>query len=96
MQAEREVFVKQVFPEQRKLCDERGVVFTDVDLRWGITEEQSAEGQVLPICLAEIERCRRFFIGLLGNRYGWVPESISLINQVSVLKRATTSPPNTA
>lgn len=30
---------------------------------------------MLPICLAEIERCRPFFIGLLGNRYGWVPES---------------------
>ncbi|MBT6153667.1 MAG: DUF4062 domain-containing protein, partial [Planctomycetaceae bacterium] len=76
MQAEREVLVKQVFPKLRKLCDERGVVFTDVDLRWGITEEQSDEGQVLPICLAEIERCRPFFIGLLGNRYGWVPENI--------------------
>ena len=76
MQAEREVLVKQVFPELRKLCDERGVVFTDVDLRWGITEEQSDRGEVLPICLAEIERCRPFFIGLLGNRYGWVPQSI--------------------
>jgi tetratricopeptide (TPR) repeat protein len=76
MQAEREVLVKQVFPQLCKLCDERGVVFTDVDLRWGITEEQIAEGRVLPICLAEIERCRPFFIGLLGQRYGWVPESI--------------------
>jgi len=76
MQAEREVLVKHVFPQLRKLCDERGVVFTDVDLRWGITEEQSAEAKVLPICLAEIERCRPFFIGLLGERYGWVPESI--------------------
>ena len=75
MQAERDELVLRVFPQLRKLCDERSVVFTDVDLRWGITEEQSAEGQVLPICLAEIDRCRPFFIGLLGNRYGWVPES---------------------
>ena len=27
MQDEREVLVKRVFPELRKLCDERGVVF---------------------------------------------------------------------
>jgi hypothetical protein len=74
MRAEREVLVKRVFPELRKLCDERGVVFTYVDRRWGVTEEQSDEGRVLPICLAEIERCRPFFIGLLGERYGWVPD----------------------
>jgi hypothetical protein len=48
-----------------------------VDLRWGITDEQKAEGQVLPICLAEIKRCRPYFIGLLGERYGWIHEEIS-------------------
>ena len=76
MQEEREVLVKQIFPQLRKLCDHRGVAFTEIDLRWGITEEQSKQGKVLPICLAEIERCRPFFIGLLGQRYGWVPKDI--------------------
>ena len=47
----------------------------EVDLRWGITDEQ--KGEVLPICLAEIERCRPYFIGLLGERYGWVPDAIA-------------------
>lgn len=74
MRQEREVLVKRIFPQLRKLCDERGVAFTDVDLRWGVSDEQKAEGQVLPICLAEIERCRPFFIGVLGERYGWVPD----------------------
>jgi tetratricopeptide (TPR) repeat protein len=74
--AERDRLARFVFPEVRKLCEERGVVFTDVDLRWGITDEQAAEGRVLPICLEEIDRSRPFFIGLLGERYGWVPESI--------------------
>lgn len=69
MQAERELLVKQVFPELRRVCAERFVTFTEVDLRWGITKEQSAEGQVLPICLEEIHRCRPYFIGLLGERY---------------------------
>ena len=49
------------------------MVFTAVDLRWGITDEQVAEGQVLPICLAEIDGARPFFVGLIGERYGWVP-----------------------
>lgn len=74
MHDEREVLTKRVCPELRKLCEERGVAFTEVDLRWGVNDEQKAEGKVLPICLAEIDRCRPFFIGLLGERYGWVPD----------------------
>src|SRR5262249_24112691 len=38
--------------------------------------EATAEGGVLPICLAEIDSCRPFFIGLLGERYGYVPATI--------------------
>jgi len=76
MQVERELLIKNVFPELRRLCSERFVTFTEVDLRWGITEEQAAEGKVLPICLEEIHRSRPYFIGLLGERYGWIPESV--------------------
>jgi len=54
MQEERDVLMKFVFPQLRKLCEERGVTFTEVDLRWGITGAQSQRGEVLPICLAEI------------------------------------------
>ncbi len=75
MMRERDLLVKQVFPELRRICAKRFVTFTEVDLRWGITEEQAAEGQVLPLCLAEIERSRPYFIGLLGERYGWVPDA---------------------
>jgi hypothetical protein len=76
MQAERDLLVKRVFPQLRKLCEERAVAWTEVDLRWGITSEEAAEGKVLPLCLAEIQRCRPYFIGLLGERYGWVPDAI--------------------
>jgi nephrocystin-3 len=74
MYAERNYLVKLIFPQLRKLCEERFVTFSEVDLRWGITDEQKAEGHVLPLCLAEIERCRPYFIGILGGRYGWIPE----------------------
>lgn len=76
MQAEREELVKFTFPELRRRCRGRRVEFVGVDLRWGITNEQRAEGKVLPICLAEIEGCRPYFIGLLGERYGWVPHGM--------------------
>ena len=54
MGAERDHLVKFVFPQLRRLCESRGVVWGEVDLRWGITNEQLAEGQVLPLWLAEI------------------------------------------
>jgi len=76
MRAERDELVKRTFLVLRKLCESRGVTWGEVDLRWGITEEQKSEGQVLPICLAEIVRCQPYFLGLLGERYGWVPEKI--------------------
>jgi hypothetical protein len=70
---ERDLLVRQVFPELRRKARERGVEVVEVDLRWGITEEESRQGKVLPICLAEINRCRPYFVGMLGERYGWVP-----------------------
>ena len=87
MKEERDVLVKRTFPQLRKICEERGVTWGEVDLRWGVTDEQKAEGKVLPICLEEIKRCRPYFIGLLGERYGWVPDEVpqELIKQESWL-----------
>ncbi|PKN87602.1 MAG: hypothetical protein CVU46_03995 [Chloroflexi bacterium HGW-Chloroflexi-8] len=76
MQAERDELVKFIFPRLRKLCEQRGVTWGEVDLRWGITDEK--QGEVLPICLQEIRNCRPFFIGILGQRYGWIPKQIPI------------------
>lgn len=70
MKAERNELVLRVFPKLRRLCESRAVTWSEIDLRWGITDEEAAEGRVLPICLEEIRRCRPYFIGLLGDRYG--------------------------
>ena len=70
---ERDLLVRKVFPSLRAKLKDRFVELVDVDLRWGITVEQAERGEVLPICLAEIDRSRPYFIGLLGERYGWVP-----------------------
>jgi len=76
MRAERDGLVKRVFPELRQRFRDRRVHVVDIDLRWGITQEQSERGETLPICLAEIERCRPYFIVLLGERYGWVLDEL--------------------
>ena len=33
---EREILVKRIFPQLRKLCEERFVTWGEVDLRWGV------------------------------------------------------------
>ncbi|VDI39379.1 Hypothetical predicted protein [Mytilus galloprovincialis] len=68
---ERDEIIKTAFSEIRRLCTERGVFFTYVDLRWGITSEQTSDGKTIAICLQEIDRCRPYFICLMGERYGW-------------------------
>ncbi len=73
MQNEREYLIKHIFPELRQICRDRGVQFTEIDLRWGVTREEAEQGKVLKICLDEINRCRPYFIGILGERYGWTP-----------------------
>lgn len=73
MMKEREYLMKIIFPELRRRCKSRFVELTEVDLRWGIPEELSKEGKVIEICLSEIDKSRPYFIGILGNRYGWVP-----------------------
>ena len=76
MERERSYFNEVLTPKISRICAERGVSFFSVDLRWGITHEDQVNGQVLPICLGEIDKCRPYFIGIVGNRYGSVLETV--------------------
>jgi hypothetical protein len=71
---EREELVKRVFPQLRAICEQRAVIWSEVDLRWGITKEDAGKGRALSICLDEVDNCRPYFIALLGDRYGWIPD----------------------
>ena len=73
MKAERDELTLRVFPALRKVCEERGISWSEVDLRWGIPEEK--KGEILSICLKFIDDCRPYFIGMLGERYGWIGET---------------------
>jgi preprotein translocase subunit SecA/nephrocystin-3 len=83
MQDERQYLFDYVFPKLRAVAERRNVKIVEIDLRWGITYEESENGKVMQICFEEIERCRPYFIGLLGNRYGWCPDSSELEKNAS-------------
>lgn len=76
MQAERDELLKRIFPQIKTFCENRQVAFGEVDLRWGITEEQSMRGEIIECCLEEIDRCRPYFIGLLGDYYGTLAKDV--------------------
>ncbi len=78
MQDERDELMKKTFPVLRRKAAERDVTLTELDLRWGITPEESESGKVVEICLREIENSTPFFVGIIGNRYGWIPSPSDL------------------
>ncbi len=82
MQRERDTLVRRTFPALRARFRARGIEVLEVDLRWGITQQQAESGATLSICLAEIDRCRPYFIGLIGERYGWIPPTDLLTAEV--------------
>jgi WD40 repeat protein len=74
MHAERDFLNRIVWPELRNRCLRRSAAFVGIDLRWGITREEAEGRGALELCLEEIDRCN-YFVGLIGERYGWVPAS---------------------
>ncbi|MCB0714161.1 MAG: tetratricopeptide repeat protein [Ignavibacteriae bacterium] len=83
---EREHLVKKIFPEIRALCRTRGITFTEIDLRWGLTEEDVKLGQVIRACLEEVDKCRPYFIGITGSRYGYVPSYLDIQKDPTLLE----------
>lgn len=72
MQSERDALIKE-FNHLKIEASKRGVSIIVVDLRWGITEAESAQGRVIDICLKEINKSKPYFIGIVGDHYGSVP-----------------------
>lgn len=61
-----------MFPELRARAEKRKLHIYEIDLRWGVTKHETESRRSLGLCLAEASRCD-LFIGILGERYGWVP-----------------------
>lgn len=73
MHGERDLLTRFVFPELRARAHSRQIHVYEVDLRWGVTEQDARSHKALEICLGEIARSQ-YFIGLLGQRYGWIQD----------------------
>jgi len=97
MHAERDHLVTVVFPELRERVEQLGLEFFDVDLRWGVPAKD-ANGETAnswEYCRQWIDRVEPFFVCILGQRYGWVPEPEQLkdnedIQRQQVEKRSIT------
>lgn len=74
MHAERDFLVKYVFPELSSWCRERRLILIDIDLRWGVSSEDSTAKNTVSVCLSNIDESRPFFLCFLGQRRGWIPE----------------------
>src|SRR5476651_1407183 len=80
MHAERDHLVTVVFPELRERIEQLGLEFFDVDLRWGVPAKD-VNGETAnswEYCRQWIDRVEPFFVCILGQRYGWVPEPFQL------------------
>lgn len=73
LNVERDYLINNIFKLLSQTATSRDVSLIPLDLRWGITAEESKERKVLKICLDEIRRTRPYFIGIIGERYGWCP-----------------------
>src|SRR6266568_4924751 len=79
LQPEREYLIKHVVPELRIRFRECGIELTEIDLRWGITNEETVGGRTVRLCLEEVDRCRPYFIGIMAERHGWAPTSADVV-----------------
>ncbi|MCI0602538.1 DUF4062 domain-containing protein [bacterium] len=82
MHAERDYLIKDVFPQLADWCESRKLRLVDVDLRWGVTEQDATQNRnVVQVCLERIDDCRPFFLCFLGQRYGWTPGPDDISNE---------------
>ncbi|CAF2483758.1 unnamed protein product [Rotaria sp. Silwood2] len=84
---EREVLIKKVFPALRDEMEPAGIQIIDCDLRWGVPKDSTTEQTILT-CLEELDRCfedngQPFFIGLVSDKYGWVPKLSELPKNIT-------------
>lgn len=77
-ESERDILTNTVFKELRHLCEQNGFVFQPIDLRWGVTSADVAEGVIMKLCFDEIDRCKEYspsvnFFIMAGENYGRPP-----------------------
>jgi telomerase protein component 1 len=99
MHSERDILIRQVIPELQERyfifsndenqiyirCKKLFVHVMPIDLRWGVTEEETQ--QALEICLLELENSRPFFIGIAGTFNKITYLNIVLCSKLQIVRR---------
>nr|CAB3263464.1 telomerase protein component 1-like [Phallusia mammillata] len=70
MVGERNILSKFVFPELRRRGAKLGKNIVECDFTWGIPDV--SKKHLIQLCLTEIKNCQ-LFVGIVGDRYGWIP-----------------------
>ena len=69
--------INKLIPALNQMFNKKGVEIHAIDLRYGVNTsgmtEAEASDKVLDMCVQSIDRARPFFVGFIGNRYGWQP-----------------------
>lgn len=82
MQFERDMIAIRVLPELNEFAARYGASVSFTDLRWGINtgelDEIESARKVLSVCLDEIDASKPYLLVLLGDRYGWMPDTAML------------------
>ena len=81
MHAERDHLIKVTFPTLREKLLPHRVELYDIDLRWGITEDEAKNEKVIGLCLEQVDECRPFFLAFLGHHLSWSPQSLPYLEQ---------------
>jgi tetratricopeptide (TPR) repeat protein len=85
MHYERDLLMYIVWPQIKIFARRYGKFIDFIDYRWGI-DNRLRTGKInesISICVKN-SRQSDFFIGFLGDRYGWVPDSENLKEQLGV------------
>uniref|UniRef100_M3Z351 Telomerase associated protein 1 n=1 Tax=Mustela putorius furo TaxID=9669 RepID=M3Z351_MUSPF len=77
MHGERDLLLRSVLPALQARAAPHHISLHAIDLRWGITEEETRRNRQLEVCLGEVENSQ-LFVGILGSRYGYVPPNYNL------------------
>lgn len=73
MHAERDYFIKEVFPELKNWGKKHKIQITYVDLRCENIQE-SENNSAVGTSLKYIDKSRPFFLCFIGQRIGWIPD----------------------
>ena len=60
---ERNALMERVYPRLRGYCQQQGLSFQVVDMRWGIRDEATNDHMTTELCLRELNECQRLSTG---------------------------------